>query len=247
MDYTKAPIELLEVSNYLQKIMQKNTGNLNGEKAIYFYGDIAKNSLLRFEYFSYVSSFDNENQNNDPNHRFLPAIECIEDAEKILNQLLENHLIQAVTVDTNTPKNTLPVITTKPENNNVFELDQYYVWNYVNTMENKVKIFLIACISVVFIVIASIFGSFYHRIYNSHDKKHHTMYDMVLALVETIAYIFGMGGLFLLIRFAVFQVTKIMWKDRGLMLLPDLFADCSFKERFIPVYQLSEAKLKKIE
>ncbi|OUM57333.1 hypothetical protein PIROE2DRAFT_65069, partial [Piromyces sp. E2] len=209
--------------------------------------DTAKNSLLRFEYFNYVSSFDSEKQKNDPNHKFLPNIECIEDAERILNQLLENHLIQAVTVDQSTSKSDLPVITAKPENNNKFELDQYYVWNYINTMENRVKIFLLLCISAVFAVITFIFGSFYNRIYNSHGQKHHGMYDIVLALVETIAYIFGMGGLFLLIRFLVFQVTKIMWKDRCLMLLPDLFADCSFKERFIPVYQLSEAKLQKLE
>jgi hypothetical protein len=246
MDYTNAPIELLEVSNYLQKIMPKKTGNFNADKALYFYGDDAKNSLLRFEYFNYVASFDNEKQNNDPNHKFLPSIECIEDAERILNQLLENHLVQAVTVDESTSKNVLPVITAKPENNNAFELDQYYVWNYVNTMENKVKIFLILCVGAVFTVIACIFGSFYNRIYKNHDQKHHGMYDVVLALVETIAYLFGMGGLFLLIRFLVFKITKIMWKDRGLMLLPDLFADCSFKERFIPVYQLSEAKLKKL-
>jgi len=56
-----------------------------------------------------------------------------------------------------------------------------------------------------------------------------------------------MGGVFLLVRFIVFQVTKSMWDGRGLMLLPDLFADCSLKERFIPVYQYSEAKLKKLE
>ena len=38
MDYTNAPIELLEVSNYLQKIMPKKTGNFNADKALYFYG-----------------------------------------------------------------------------------------------------------------------------------------------------------------------------------------------------------------
>lgn len=114
-------------------------------------------------------------------------------------------------------------------------------------MENKVKTFLILCIVAVFTVIAFIFSSFYNRIYNNNDHKHRGMYDIVLALVETIAYIAGMGGVFLLVRFIVFQVTKSMWDGRGLMLLPDLFADCSLKERFIPVYQYSEAKLKKLE
>jgi len=247
MDYTNAPIELLEVSNYLQKIMKKKTGNFNGDKALYFYGDTAKNSLLRFEYFNYVSSFDNEKQNTDPDHQFLPAIECIEDAEAILNRLLEHHLIQAVTVEEDVSNSALPVITAKPENNNKFDINHHYVWNYINTMENKVRIFLVLCIASVLTVLAGIFFNFYNQIKNGENQKHRGMYDIVLALVETIASIFGMGGLFLLIRFAVFQITKIMWKDRGLMLLPDLFADCSFKERFIPVYQLSEARLQKLE
>jgi len=49
MDYTNAPIELLEVSNYLQKIMKKKTGNFNGDKALYFYG----NSSIYF-YFCFI-------------------------------------------------------------------------------------------------------------------------------------------------------------------------------------------------
>ncbi|ORX86509.1 hypothetical protein BCR32DRAFT_289938 [Anaeromyces robustus] len=247
MDYTDAPIELIEVSNYLQKIMKKKIGNFDGEKALYFDGETAKNSLLRFEYFNYVSSFDNEKQNNDPDHQFLPAIECVEDAEKILNQLLEYHLIQAVTVEENISRHALPVITAKPENNKQFELNQNYVWNYVNTMENKVKLFLVICIASVFLVIALIFSRFYKRIYKNHENSHHITYDVILALVETFAYIAGMAGLFLLIRVIVFEITKKMWNGRGLKVLPDLFADCSFKERFIPVYQFAEAKLQKLE
>jgi len=113
-------------------------------------------------------------------------------------------------------------------------------------MENKVKVFLILCIVSAFTAVAIIFSRFYSRI-NNGSQKHSGMYDIVLALVQTIGSIFCMGGFFLLIRLAVFEITKKMWGDRGLMLLPDLFADCSFKERFIPVYQLSEAKLQKLE
>jgi hypothetical protein len=42
MDFSNVPIELLEVSNYLQKIMKKKVGNFNADKAIYFYESTSK-------------------------------------------------------------------------------------------------------------------------------------------------------------------------------------------------------------
>ncbi|ORY20518.1 hypothetical protein LY90DRAFT_516710 [Neocallimastix californiae] len=69
--------------------------------------------------------------------------------------------------------------------------------------------------------------------------------------VKTLAFIIGIIGLFFLVRFLVFKVTQRIGQKSGrhggLMILPELFADCTFREKFIPLYQFSETKLQKLE
>ncbi|KAG4090600.1 hypothetical protein H8356DRAFT_954444 [Neocallimastix lanati (nom. inval.)] len=251
MDFSNVPIELLEVSNYLQKIMKKKVGNFNADKAIYFYGEDAKNSLLRFEYFNYVTNVNisynkKKNQPQNSSEPNLPKIECVEDAERILSQLLEYHLIQAVIVEENVPQSMLPIITAKLVHPR-YQLNQYYVWNYVNTFEVKIKFFFIKlCRIAIFLTVATIlFYEFFTRFISNNATA------LFLALVKTLAFIIGIIGLFFLVRFLVFKVTQRIGQKSGrhggLMILPELFADCTFREKFIPLYQFSETKLQKLE
>jgi len=224
------PIELYTIANYLQKIMKKKYGNFNYNRGMYFYGEDARNALLRFEYFNYVSSFDYVKKIKNPDHHFLPDIESFEDADRILSELLKYNLIQAVNVD---EKEKRPIITAKPDGNNKFELDQYYMWNYLNDIELLLKLGLITSVILLLCII--------HAILVTNDNL--SIHGLVLILVKIIIFLFGIGGLFLLVRFIILEVTKKKWNGVGILILPDLFADCSFKERFIPLYQYTEAKL----
>lgn len=215
MDISKIPKEYIEVAKYLQKNMKTRNGVLNKKKTKFFKGQSALNCLLRLNYKS----------------KTRPPIQCINDADVIMTKLLKYGIIKRV--ERKPCSKQLNSI-----ENQSFHYGLYYIWVYKNNAKRTRNVFLTYTLVLLFLFIT--LTTHWPKYIFEHDN----LYRLVLGLARLLAVFFVIVILFILLRGLVYLFTSKLLK-RGVLILPNLFADCSPKEIFVPWIQFSEKKLEK--